>query len=382
MREVNERSVGQRDTERIETVVIGGGQAGLSVGYNLARRKRSFVILDASARIGDSWRARWDSLRLFTSARYNGLPGMPFPAFRHAFVTKDDMAAYLESYAERFSLPVRNGVRVERLSRRGKHFLLETTGRTYEADNVVVAMANHQHPRVPPFADRLADGITHFHSSAYRNLGQLREGGVLIVGAGNSGTEIAMETARAHPTWLSGRSPGHIPFRIESRIGRTLLVPLVLRFVFHRVLSVSTPIGRRARPGALERAAPLVRVKPRDLRAAGVEWVPRTAGVEGGLPRLEDGRVLEVSNVIWCTGYRPGFSWIDLPIFDDGGEEPRHRSGVVEEQPGLYFVGLHFLHALSSEMVHGVGRDAERIAGHIAARYEVRSGAPRVAAAA
>ncbi len=370
MRQTEDGQSGGRKPERIETVVIGGGQAGLAVGYHLTRWNRPFVILDASERIGDAWRQRWDSLRLFTSARYDGLPGMPFPAPKHDFITKDQMADYLEAYAAHFELPVRIGVRVERLSRRGDRFVVTAGERSYEADNVVVAMANHQQPRTPPFAPKLDDGIVQLHSSAYKNLGQLQPGGVLIVGAGNSGSEIALETARAHPTWMSGRNTGHVPFRIESAVGRTLLVPLVLRFLFHRVLTVNTPIGRKARPGMLAKGMPLVRVKPKDLAAAGVERTPRMAGVQGGLPLLDDGRTLEVANVIWCTGYHPGFSWIDLPIFEEDGEEPRHYRGVVEDQPGLYFVGLHFLSAVSSEMVHGVSRDAERIVAEVASRSQ------------
>jgi putative flavoprotein involved in K+ transport len=361
-----ERDGRSRSIECVDTVVVGGGQAGLSVGYHLKRQGVPFLILDASERIGDAWRRRWDSLRLFTPARYNGLDGMPFPAHPDAFVTKDAMADYLEDYAEHFALPVRNGVRVERLSRRGERFVLETTGGTFEAANVVVAMANNQKPKVPPFARQLDDGVTQLHASAYRNPGQLRPGGVLIVGAGNSGSEIAMELAPSHPVWMSGRSTGSFPFRIASPIGLRLLVPLVLRFLFHRVLTVRTPIGRRARPTILSRGGPLIRVLPTDLASAGVVRVPRTVSVDGGLPRLEDGRTLEVANVVWCTGYHPGFSWIDLPIFEEGSDEPRHHRGIAADQPGLFFVGLEFLHALSSEMVHGVGRDARRIAAAVA----------------
>src|SRR5688572_7753195 len=193
--------------ERFEVVVVGGGQAGLAVGYHLARRGLRFVILDANARIGDSWRKRWDSLRLFTPARYDGLPGLPFPAPAHAFPTKDDMADYLESYAARFDLPVRTGVRVDQLARQEDRFILSAGGRRFEADNVVVAMATHQVPWVPPFASALDPGVVQLHSGAYRNPAQLRDGRVLVVGTGNSGAEIALEVAARHPTWLSGRDP-------------------------------------------------------------------------------------------------------------------------------------------------------------------------------
>jgi len=357
-------------TNSYKTVVIGGGQAGLVTGYYLQHRQQDFVILDASERVGDAWRSRWDSLRLFTPARYNGLPGMPFPAPAHSFPTKDQMADFLEAYAARFNLPVLSGVRVSKLSRNGGHFVVAAGDRRFEADNVIVAMASYQRPRVPVFAQQLDPGIVQMHSHAYRNPAQLQDGGVLIVGAGNSGAEIAFEVARSHPTWLSGRDVGHIPFRIEGTAARVLLARLVLRGLFHHVLAVNTPIGRKLRPKILSQGGPLVRVKPRDLAAAGVERVPKMAGVQDGLPVLEDGRVLDVANVIWCTGFYPGFSWIDLPIFgeEENPKEPDHQRGIVPGQPGLYFVGLFFLYALSSSLVSGVSRDAKRIVEHIASQ--------------
>jgi putative flavoprotein involved in K+ transport len=353
-------------TDFISTIIVGGGQAGLATGYYLKQRGQDFVILDANERTGDSWRKRWDSLRLFTPARFDGLPGQPFTARPHAFPTKDEMGDYLEAYAARFELPVRTGVRVDRLSRINGLFMIAAGDRQFEADNVVVAMSNWQKPQVPPFARELDPGIVQLHSSEYRNLSQLREGGVLIVGAGNSGAEIALEIARGHPTWLSGRDTGHVPFRIEGLAARLILARLVGRVLFHRVLTVNTPIGRKMRPKILSKGQPLVRVKPKDLAAAGIQRVPRTAGVRDGLPALEGGRIIDVANVIWCTGFHPGFSWIDLPIFGELG--PLHERGVVAKEPGLYFAGLNFLYAVSSSMIHGVGRDAEYIADQIAAR--------------
>lgn len=361
--------------EQLNTIVIGGGQAGLSVGHHLARLGVPFVILDASKRIGDTWRHRWDSLRIFTPARHAGLDGMPFPAPPFSFPTKDEMGDYLEAYARRFALPIRSGVRVDRVSRLGEKFVVVAGDQRFEAENVVVAMANYQRPRVPPFAAELDRGIVQLHSFDYRNPGQLQAGDVLIVGAGNSGAEIARELVKTHSTWLAGPDTGHVPFRIDGLAARLVLTRLVLRVVFHRILTVATPIGRKVRPKALHSAAPLIRVKPKDLIAAGVRRIPRVLGVRNGLPILEDGRVLNVANVIWCTGFDPAFSWIDLPIFDAYGE-PRHERGVVAQEPGLYFVGLHFLYAFSSEMIHGVGRDAARIANVIAS--EAASRAPRV----
>lgn len=359
---------GTRGVERIETVVIGGGQAGLSTGYHLKRLGRPFVILEGNDRIGDTWRKRWDSLRLFTPARFDGLDGMPFPAPKHSFPTKDAMANFLEAYAERFELPVRMSARVDRVWREGERFMVQAGDSRIEAENVVIAMASYQTARVPEFARELAPEITQLHSLDYRNLGQLRAGAVLIVGAGNSGAEIAVECARGgRATSFSGRVTGQVPFRIEGTAAKLGLAPFIFRVVFHRVLTVDTPMGRSARRNMLTMGTPLIRTREQDLLAAGVTRVPRVAGVQHGLPLLADGRTLEVANIVWCTGFNLGLSFLDMRIFDDTGE-PRHERGTVGEQPGVFFVGQHFQYALSSTMIHGVGRDAERVAKAVAAR--------------
>jgi putative flavoprotein involved in K+ transport len=358
------------EAERIETVVVGAGQAGLAVGYHLARRGLPFVILDAHQRVGDAWRRRWDSLRLFTPARLNGLPGMPFPGPRHTFPTKDEMADYLAAYAARFELPVRTSVRVDRLSRNGSRFVLSSGEGSVEADNVVVAMGSFQRPRVPPFAGELDPAIVQMHSSEYCNPSQLKEGAVLVVGGGNSGAEIAFEASRGHATWLSGRDNGQLPFRIDGPLARFVIAPILLPFLARRVLTVDTPMGRKMRLRFLSHGSPLVPVKREDLAAAGVERVPRVVGARGGLPLLEDGRVLDAANVVWSTGFGPDFSWIELPVF--GGEEnpiePRHRRGVVAAMPGLYFVGLAFLYSVASGVLAGVGRDAAYVVEDLASR--------------
>ena len=352
--------------ERFDVVVIGGGQAGLATGYYLGRQGLTYVILDGADRIGDTWRQRWDSLRLFSPARFDGLPGMSFPAPGDSFPTKDQMADYLEAYAARFALPVRTGARVDRVSRRGNKYVVSAGVFEIEADHVVVAMASYQRPRVPAFAKDLRSDITQVHSSEYRNPSQMRDGPRLVAGAGNSGAEIAIELVKhGHVTWLAGRDVGHTPFRPEGFLARLGLLRFIFRVVFHRLLTIRTPIGRKAR--AAGSTTPLIRVKPVDLRGAGVQRAPRVVGVRDGLPLLDDGRVLDVKNVVWCTGFDHGLAWIDCPIFDSRGE-PRHDAGVVPEEPGLYFVGQHFLFALSSSMVHGVGRDAERIARTVASR--------------
>jgi putative flavoprotein involved in K+ transport len=352
------------EKEQFETIIIGGGQAGLATGYYLARLGLPFVILDANDGVGDSWRNRWDSLRLFTPARYDSLPGMPFPAPNFSYPTKDETASYLEAYAAKFDLPVRTGVRVDRLFTEKDRFAATAGELRFEAENVVVASGTYHTPRVPDFAPKLDPAIVQLHSSQYRVPSQLREGGVLVVGAGNSGAEIAMEVSRHHRTWLSGRDTGQEPTRAGSLPDR-LLAP-VMWFLASRVLNVRTPIGRKVRDRFFDppRGIPLGRVRRKEILAAGIQRVPRTADVRDGYPALEDGRILDVSNVIWCTGFVPDFSWIDLPVVDQNGF-PIHTRGVVESQPGVYFMGLMFLSTLSSGLLGGVGRDAEHVARHL-----------------
>jgi putative flavoprotein involved in K+ transport len=356
----------QRDTERVETVIIGGGQAGLTTGYHLGKRGRSFVILDAFERVGDAWRkGRWDSLRLFTPARYNGMPGMPFPAPGWSFPTKEEMASYMETYADRFHLNVRTGVTVDGLSRNGVGFVVSAGGRRFEADNVVVASGAHRIPKVPAFARELDPQIVQFHSSEYLRPSQLREGDVLIVGAGNSGAEIAHEVSKNHRTWIAGRDVGQIPVRHGSGLGARLLLP-VIRFVGQHVLTKRTPIGRKAL-AKLGNSTPLIRVRRPDLAADGVERLPRMAAVKDGLPVLDDGRVMDVTNVIWCTGFRPDYGWIDSPVFAEDGW-PLHVRGVVNAAPGLYFVGLNLQFSATSDVLPSRGRDARYVVKHIASR--------------
>ena len=366
------------DSERFETVVIGGGQAGLVMGYQLAKRKRSFVILDANERVGDAWRKRWDSLRLFTPACFSALPGLPLPGTAWSFATKDEMGDYLESYAARFELPVRTGVAVDRLAKVDGRFVVSAGDLRFEAENVVVATGAHGIPKVPSFASELDPRIVQLHSSEYVSPSQLQEGDVLVVGAGNSGAEIALELSRTHRTWLAGPSTGEIPVRHGSRASRIAF--RLVRFLGHHVLRVDTRLGRKIGPKLIAKGDPLIRTKSKDLAAAGVERVlARVAGSRDGLPVLDDDRALDVANVVWCTGFRTDFRWIDLPAFDERGE-PLHYRGVVESAPGLYFVGLVFLYSISSDVLPNRGRDAEHIAKHIASRE--RDGASREGARA
>ena len=343
-------------------IVIGGGQAGLSVGYHLKRLGvDDFLILDGEARIGDAWRKRWDSLKLFTPAAFDGLDGMAFPAPKHSTPGKDAMADYLEAYARRFELPVVLRARVSHLGREGGHFVVMAGGRRYEAERVIVAMSNYQVPKRPDFAAALSPEIVQLDLGTYRNPGQLKPGTALVVGAANSGAEIAKDLVRTHRVLLAGRKVSEVPGQYSSPINQRVLVPLLNRVVFPHIMSVKTPIGRKARPNVMKSPVPLIRVKSRDLDAMGVTRVARVAGVRDGKPLLEDGTVCDVANVIWCTGFDNGLGWIDLPVrLSDG--EPDHDRGVARGVEGLYFVGQHFLTSMASAMVFGVNRDAKRIA--------------------
>jgi putative flavoprotein involved in K+ transport len=349
--------------ERFEAVVIGAGQAGLAVGHHLAERGVDFTIVSDETRIGDNWRRRWDSLRLFTPARYSGLPGMPFPAPSTHLADKDEVAHYLERYAERFDLPVRLDTRVRRLGWDGAQFQLFIDGSdtVVEAPNVVVATGAFQTPHVPAVAAMLSPSIHQLHSSTYRNPFELPDGPVLVVGAGNSGAQIALELAQSRKVWLAGRDTGHLPRRLLGRDVFDWIWPLL------KYATTDTRLGRRMRAG-VGRGDALIGIPERELRDAGVARVGRVEGERGALP-LCDGRVIEPRVIVWCTGYRADYSWIDAPVFAPDGF-PRHERGVCSEAPGLFFAGLRFQHRLSSSLIGGVGDDAKFIAARVAARSE------------
>jgi putative flavoprotein involved in K+ transport len=356
--------------EHVETLIIGGGQAGLAVGYHLKSKKRDFLILDANERVGDSWRKRWPSLRLYSPASFDALPGMGFPASAHSYPTGIEMADYLESYADRFELTVRSGITVDALERNGDGFIVTAGDRHLAADNVVIATGvfQHEHPITPEFAAQLDPAIRQLHSADYRGPEQLQPGPVLVVGAAHSGGDIAFEVARAgYATVLSGRDTGQIPVPLDSR--RMRVAWPVLRFLWTRVLTMSTPMGRKVKEEIRLHGGPLIRVQRADLEATGVERVfERTVGVENGKPVLADGRVMDVTNVIWCTGFRNDWDWIRFPLPREADGYPEQKRGVVPSAPGLYFVGMPFLHSFSSMLILGASRDGKRVAEHIVAR--------------
>jgi putative flavoprotein involved in K+ transport len=361
--------------ERLAAVIIGGGQAGLAMAYELKRRHLEEVaVLERDERVGDQWRRRWDSLRLFTPARYDALPGSTFPAAPDSFPTKDEMAAYLEGYTTDHSLPVRTGVGVQRVRRAGDAYLVDTSSGSIEAGHVVVA-TGYDRPKLPPFAAEIDPAIRQLHAANYRNPSQLG-GDVLVVGAGTSGVEIAIEAAQAgHRTTLAGRSTGAVPPIFYAFGGKPFW------FYANHIASLRTPIGRRMKPLVLTHGAPLIRLKMSDATAAGVHRAPRIEAVRDGVPVFADEVKRRPDTIVWCTGFTRDYSWIEMPILGSD-HYPVHRGGVVEGQPGLYFVGLPYQTRLVSGLVGGVGRDAMAVADVIADRLDlVRRPAPIVMAA-
>jgi putative flavoprotein involved in K+ transport len=370
--------------ERIETIVIGAGQAGLSAGYHLKQHGLPHAILDADERIGDHWRDRWDSLRLYSPARYDALPGMRFPAPSSHWPTGREMGDYLEAYARQFDLPVRSGTCVDRVEPIGGGFMVSTAdGRRLAARQVIVANGPFREPSVPAFATELDPSIRQLHSHEYRNADQLSPGPVLVVGLSHSGADIAFEAANAgHRTVLSGKSHGQLPIRVTDS-KRAMLGWPVVEFMFGHVFTMRTPIGRRMRPKIRMGGGPLIRIRLGDLDRAGVErHDAKTVGARDGRPVLADGTVLDVANVIWATGYRPDYSFIEAPIVDEDGW-PIEQRGVSPTVPGLYFLGVPFQYAFTSMLVAGAGRDAayvvDRVAERVKATHEAGSMRPAVA---
>ncbi len=347
----------------IDTLVIGAGQAGLAAGYYLQRLGVHLTLLDGADEIGSVWKKRWDSLRLFTPARYNSLPGMPFPADRYSLPTKDDVAEYLKAYAKRFDLPVRLRSRVLSLRREGAVYAAATaSGEVLTARSVIVATGANQQPYVPAFAAELRPGIVQMHSSGYRRPSQIPEGSVLVVGAGNSGAQIALELAEAgRQAILSGPDTGSLPRRFLGRDIYDWLWPTLMR------PPVDSALGRRLMKDRLFAGDPLIGMSAESLTHRNLERAGRTIGVRDGLPLLEGARgKAEVSAVVWCTGFRPDFGWIELPAFGLDGY-PLHRRGIVQSVPGLAFLGMRYQYRFGSALLGGVGEDADYVASRTVA---------------
>jgi putative flavoprotein involved in K+ transport len=350
----------EHTAELFDVAVVGGGQAGLAIGYVLGRQGRRFAILERTDSIAPAWRERWDSLTLFTPRRYSALPGLAFPGDPDGYPTRDEVIAYLERFAETFELPVELNSEVMRIDRGGDgHFRLEIGGRTIAAEQVVVATGPFQTPYVPKLADKLSDDVFQTHAVGYRRPSDVPQGTVLVVGGGNTGFQIAKELSARHKVVLSiGSRQKPLPQRV---LGRDLFWWLTKARILDK--TAESRVGRK-----LSRRDALIGSSPRELtKRFGVELKPRLNDADGRTGRFKDGSELQVEAVIWATGYRPDYSWIKLPIFDDKGR-PHHRRGVTDV-PGLYFLGLSWQHTRGSALIGWVKDDAEFIAEKIA-EYE------------
>ena len=356
-------SNGDRANEptRYDVAIVGAGQAGLAAGSVLAQQGRRFTILEAGPSVGTAWRERWDSLTLFTPRRYSALPGLPFPGDPDGYPTRDEVIAYLERYREILDLPIEFNSKARRLSREDGRFVLEIDGRIVTADQVVVATGPFQTPFVPKLAEDLDPGVWQVHSTGYRQPGDVPEGTVLVVGGGNTGFQIAKELSATHNVVLGvGSKQKPLPQRIAGRDLFWWLTKTHLLFT-----TVESRLGRK-----LQYRDTLIGSSPRELtRRYGVELKPRATDASSRTVHFEDGSELEVDAVIWATGYRPDYSWIDLPILDSNGRL-RHRRGVTDV-PGLFFLGLTWQWTRGSALIGWVKDDAEFLAERIAALQEL-----------
>jgi len=355
-----------RKSEHYSTVIIGAGQAGLAAGYYLREHQADYLILAADEHIGDPWRNRWDSLRLFTPTFYNNLPGLKFPGKHPEYLPfKDEIADYLATYVDAFALPVQLDTLVTAVESDNSTFVLHTSRGVLTSENVIIATGAFSHAHQPEFHDTLPQEVYQCHSSDYENPEQLQPGDVLVVGAGNSGTQISTEIAASdgdsRTVWLSGRDTGRIPRRLLGRDIYRWLLPTLGR------ISTDSWVGRRLRNKSRSTGDPVFAPVHQAMLDAGVQRVGRTTDVASGQPVIEDRGPIDVGNVIWCTGFQPDFSWIHLDIFDQNGY-PSHHHGVVEEVPGLYFLGLPFLSHIGSSLIGGVGKDAGYVTNHLMER--------------
>jgi putative flavoprotein involved in K+ transport len=348
---------GGRHTDRREVVVVGGGQAGLAIGYFLARQGRDFTILEAAPEPAAAWRERWDSLKLFTPARYDALPGLAFPGDPDRYPGRDEVASYLIDYVRHFDLPVELDSRVGSIRKANGTYRVGLDDRAYEADQVVVATGPFQVPFVPTIAERLDPEVAQLHSTAYRSPRELPEGPVLMVGGGNTGFQIAEELSGSREVHLSiGSRQTPLPQRI---LGRDLFRYLDATGLIRK--TTASRIGRR-----MKGRDTLIGSSPRALRRRhGVELHPRVTQAAGSSVSFGDGTSLDVTTVIWSTGFKHDHSLVDVPVFDDDGRLV-HRRGVTES-PGLYFLGLSWQHTRGSALLGWVKDDAEHIAQQISA---------------
>jgi putative flavoprotein involved in K+ transport len=349
-------------TERYDVAVIGAGQAGLAIGYYLAEQGRRFVILERGDDVAPAWRDRWDSLTLFTPRRFDSLPGLDFPGDPDGYPGRDEVVAYLQRYADAFDLPVRSMTTARRLFRDDDRFVIELDGGRIAADQVVIATGPFQQPRVPRFSDRLGGDVVQMHSMSYRKPTDLPGGRTLVVGGGNTGFQIAEELVATRATHLAiGSRQVPLPQRF---LGRDLFWWLTKTGLIDK--SVETRLGKRANDKDT-----LVGSKPSKSKRLGVVVHGRAAGASGRTVTFEDGGSLDVDSVLWATGFRSDYHWVDLPITGSDGRV-KHTRGVTQI-PGLYMLGLEWQYTRGSALLGWVKDDAAFIADQIAAHAGVHA---------
>jgi putative flavoprotein involved in K+ transport len=353
----------ERSREHFDVVVVGGGQAGLAMGYFLGRQGRRFVILEAADAVGAAWRSRWDSLVLFTPRRYSALPELAFAGDPDGYPTRDEVIAYLEQYAVSFELPIELNSAVRSLTAKDGMFVVALDDRQIEADQVVVATGPFQVPLVPGVASQLAPEVFQTHSTGYMRPSDVPQGNVLVVGGGNTGYQLAKELSSTHGVTLAvGSRQKPLPQRV---LGRDLFWWLTKTGLIKK--TVDSRIGRR-----LQHSDTLIGSSPPELRKRyGIDMKPRVVGASGRVISFGDGSQLEVDAVIWATGYRSDYAWIEPPVLVADGRV-QHRRGVTDVG-GLYFLGLSWQHTRGSALIGWVEDDAEFIAEQIAEFAEART---------
>ena len=359
----------------LDVAVVGAGQAGLATAYHLSRQGAQFLVLDAGDEIGQAWRNRWDSLRLFTPAEYDSLPGMQFPAPSGDYPTKDMVADYLCEYAAHFALPVRLGCAVSRVEQVADGFVVHATHGAFAARQVVIATGPFQVPVVPGLAANLSEEVLQVHSADYRRPDDVRAGTVVVVGAGNSGRQIAEELAATHDVILAvGTDALQLPQRI---LGQDLFWWFTRSGLIRKTTESRSARRMRAR-GDL-----VIGTSLRQLRRAGVDIRPRVVSIIADEIGFEHGAPARAraTTLIWATGFHADYSWIDVPGLCDERGEPRHRRGITAS-PGLAFVGLPWQHTRGSALLGFVHHDAAWVASQLGAQRRSNVEGPTSAALA
>jgi putative flavoprotein involved in K+ transport len=339
----------------VDVLVIGGGQAGLAMGYYLQRAGRDFVIVEGAPEIGESWSSRWDSLVLFTPSQFDNLPGLPFPGPVDTYPTKDEVAEYLNTYVATFELPVRKSTRISKVVKDGDRYVATGDGASIEARQVVVATGPFQTPFVPDMSAGADPAIVQLHSSAYHRTDDIPSGSVLVVGGGNSGCQIARELAVTHQVELAiGKKSPVVPQRLFGRDiwwwGSKLGVSKV---------TIGSKLGHR-----LSMRDPIIGRGPRSVARAGVTLRKAVRSIAGRTVTFEDGATSDPAAIVWATGFRGSYGWIDVPgVLDEQGR-PRHRRGVTSAS-GFFFLGLSWQWTRGSALLGWVGDDAAYVAQRI-----------------